>query len=263
MQTFSKRNANLASLLILTASLAACGGSDSQAGATVADEPVSTTPETPATADATESSTSAPVVSEPMPAEPTAPVQPSSPVAGNSAPSISGSAIVNATVGQAYSFVPTAADRDGDRLQFAISSKPSWATFNTSTGRLSGVPTSAHVGSHEQIVISVTDGKMTTKLPQFAITVAAAAPTSQNLAMSWDPPTTNSDGSTLTDLNGYRILYGVQPGVYNKSITVSAGLSRYTLENLQSGTRYYVVMVATNKAGVESQKSHELIVDMT
>ncbi len=252
MQTFSKRTANLVSLFILTASLAACGDGKSEmpVGAAVANETTSTP-----TADA-------PVVSEPVSAESTAPVQTTSPVAANRAPSIAGNAIVNATVGQTYNFVPTALDSDGDRLQFAIASKPSWATFDAATGRLSGVPTSANVGSHEQIVISVTDGNTTAQLPQFTIMVAAAAPAAQNIAMSWDPPIMNADGSTLTDLNGYRILYGVQSGVYTKSVPVSAGLTRYTLE-MQSGTRYYMVMIATNKAGVESQKSQEVVVDMT
>jgi hypothetical protein len=62
--------------------------------------------------------------------------------------------------GQAYNFVPAATDADHDSLQFAISSKPSWATFDAATGRLYGVP--ATVGSYEEIEISVTDGKVVT-----------------------------------------------------------------------------------------------------
>ena len=50
----------------------------------------------------------------------------------------------------AYSFQPTAKDANGDTLRFSISNKPAWATFSTTTGRLSGTPTAAsrHVLEH-------------------------------------------------------------------------------------------------------------------
>jgi hypothetical protein len=78
-------------------------------------------------------------------------------------------------VGQPYSFAPKASDADGDTLGFAISGKPSWATFNTTTGVLSGTPGSANVGSYSNIVISVSDGKASVALTAFAITVTAVA----------------------------------------------------------------------------------------
>jgi Putative Ig domain len=241
MQTFIKLNAKVASLLILTGALTACGGGGSSSTAPVA--------------------STDPMTSQPAPADPTAPTTSG---AANTAPTISGAAIAVATAGQAYSFTPVANDVDGDSLQFIISSKPAWASFDAATGRLSGVPKNTDVGAHEEIEISVTDGKQTARLAQFAITVAAAAPSIQNLTVSWDAPTTNSDGSTLTNLNGYRILYGVKSGVYTQAVSVSgAGLTRYILEGLQTGTQYYLVMIAVNSAGMESEKSHEVVVDMT
>jgi hypothetical protein len=243
MQTSIKTHiTRLAGLIVLAASLAACGGSGSE-GVTqnsTAPDQTTTQPGTPA------------------PSEIPAP-----PAAANHAPTISGAAIPSVSAGQAYNFVPAANDADGDHLTFTIASKPSWATFDTATGRLSGVPTNANVGSYEEIEISVSDGKSSTKLPQFAITVAAAAPTTRSVTLSWAPPTTNTDGSALTNLNGYRILYGTQSGVYTQTVTVNtAGITRYTLENLQSG-RYYLVMVAVNSAGAESDKSNEVVVDLS
>ena len=39
------------------------------------------------------------------------------------------------------SFVPTASDVDaGDALTYSITNQPSWASFSTSTGELSGTP---------------------------------------------------------------------------------------------------------------------------
>ena len=244
MQTnFTTHAARIASLLILSASLVACGGgggSESTGQATSA-EPT-TTPST---------DPSPPAMSPPM-------------VAANNAPTITGSAITSVTAGQAYSFVPQATDSDGDSLTFSISSKPSWATFNTTTGRLSGSPTNSNVGSYEEIQISVTDGKTTTQMAQFSITVAAAAATTVSHMVSWMPPTLNTDGSALTDLNGYRILYGTQSGVYTQSVPVNGtGLTTYTIDGMQAGTQYFIAMVAVNSAGNESDKSQEVVVGST
>src|SRR5262245_31963313 len=79
------------------------------------------------------------------------------PTQTNRAPTISGSPARTATVRTAYSFRPTASDPDGNTLGFSIQNRPSWATFSTATGQLSGTPTAA--GAHANIVISVSDGK--------------------------------------------------------------------------------------------------------
>jgi hypothetical protein len=63
----------------------------------------------------------------------------------------------------------------GATLTWSISNKPSWATFSTSTGSLTGTPTSQQVGTYSNIVISVTDGQVTNGTATFAIVVAAGA----------------------------------------------------------------------------------------
>ena len=60
-------------------------------------------------------------------------------------------------------------------MTFAVGSRPAWASFSTSTGRLSGTPTVA--GTFSNIRISVSDGKRTKSLPAFTITVAPASST--------------------------------------------------------------------------------------
>jgi Putative Ig domain len=107
--------------------------------------------------------------------------------AANRAPVISGNPPTSVSAGQAYSFQPTASDADGDTLAFTIQNKPSWATFNTTTGRLSGTPTSA--GTHAGIAISVDDGRATAALPSFTITVSAPAPANRAPVISGTPPT--------------------------------------------------------------------------
>src|SRR4029453_5899928 len=95
-------------------------------------------------------------------------------------------------------------------LTFSITNRPSWASFNTSNGTLSGTPTSSNIGTYSNIVIRASDGTLSASLPAFAVTVAAVGNGSATL--SWTPPTRNTDGTTLTNLPGYRIYYGTSSG---------------------------------------------------
>jgi len=172
----------------------------------------------------------------------------------NSAPTISGTPTTSVLAGSTFSFTPTTDDVDGDALTFTIQNRPSWATFSTTTGRLSGTPTAANVGTFTNIQISVSDGVATVALPAFAITVTQIATGSATL--SWSAPTQNTDGSSLTNLSGYRIYYGNSLGSLSQQINLSSvGLTTYVLGNLGSGT-WYFAMRAYNSAGVESALSN-------
>jgi hypothetical protein len=170
--------------------------------------------------------------------------------APNRAPVISGSPGTTATVGTAYSFRPTASDPDNDPLTFSIANLPSWATFSTSTGQLSGTPTAANVGPSSTITIMVSDGKATTALPGFSIVVNGA--TTGSLTINWTPSTTNTDGSSLTDLAGYRISYGTSATALTQTIQLAnPGLSSYVVDGLASGKWYFSIKSYTS-SGAES-----------
>lgn len=171
----------------------------------------------------------------------------------NHAPTISGTPTTSITAGGSYSFTPTASDSDGDTLGFSIQNKPSWATFSTATGKLSGTPTTA--GTYSSIIISVSDGKVSTALAAFAITVSAAStPTTGSATLNWTAPTTNTDGTALTNLSGYKIYYGTSASSLSNSVSVSLGLSSYMISNLASGTWYFAI-TAVNSSGIESALS--------
>ncbi len=145
--------------------------------------------------------------------------------AANRPPVISGTPGTSATVGQAYSFTPTASDPDGQTLTFSIANRPSWATtFNTSTGRLSGTPAAADAGSYAGIVVSVSDGTATVSLPSFTLTVQQVQTGSATI--TWTPPTQNTDNSSLTNLRGYRIYYGMSSSNLTRSSTYRTPASR-------------------------------------
>ncbi len=176
------------------------------------------------------------------------------PPPSTSAPTISGSPATSVRVGSAYSFTPTARDPNGDRLTFSISNRPSWASFSTSTGRLSGTPTSAQVGTYSNIVIRVSDGRTTVSLPAFNIAVTDVSAGSATL--TWTPPTRNADGSTLSNLAGYRIVYGTSPTSLNRTMEVrNPGISTYVVENLSPATYYFAVRAFTS-TGTESANSN-------
>ncbi|GFE91219.1 putative Ig domain-containing protein [Steroidobacter agaridevorans] len=172
---------------------------------------------------------------------------------GNRAPTISGTPATTVSAGSAYSFRPTASDPDGNTLTYSISNRPSWATFDGSTGQLSGTPSSANAGTYSNIAISVSDGTLSASLTTFAITVVQASNGSATL--SWTPPTQNTDGTSLTDLAGYRIVYGRTASSLDQTVQVAnAGTSAYTVTGLSSGLWYFRVK-AYNSSGVESDLS--------
>ena len=129
----------------------------------------------------------------------------------SSPPTISGTPPANVIAGQAYLFAPSASDPAGNALTFSIINRPSWSTFSTSTGQLTGTPNAANVGSYANITISVSDGILTASLPAFTVTVSASvtdAPptitgnpaTSVNAgsAYSFTPRASDPDGDVLT-----------------------------------------------------------------
>lgn len=172
---------------------------------------------------------------------------------GNHAPTISGSPAGSVTLGQTYSFKPTASDADGDKITFSIQNKPDWAAFDSATGRLSGQPTDADVGTYTGIVISATDGKATASLAAFSLAVNQIGDGSATV--TWNPPTENTDGTALTDLAGYRIRYGQAPNQLTNVVTITnVGITSAVIENLGPGTWYFGV-VAYNDEQVESSIS--------
>ncbi|MCL4792305.1 MAG: hypothetical protein KJ040_09675, partial [Gammaproteobacteria bacterium] len=110
----------------------------------------------------------------------------------NLPPVISGTPTTSINAGQAYNFLPSASDPNGNALTFSISNKPAWATFDTGTGRLYGTPGAGDVGTYTGIVIRVSDGTTTVALGTFSITVTQVS--NGTATISWIPPTQNTDG---------------------------------------------------------------------
>jgi hypothetical protein len=211
----------LALLVLSTALLAACGGDDEDPAAAAANQPSGNN----------------------LPAS-----------GGNSAPRITGAPTTTVLQGNAYLFTPSATDADGNPLTFSVANLPGWATFNSSTGRISGTPTAAQVGTYSNITISVSDGSATASLPSFSIQVVALA--TGSVTLSWTPPTSNTDGSPLNDLAGYRVYWGTSPTSLSNSVTVpNAGLATYVVGQLTPAVWHFAVTAYT-ATGYESGYSN-------
>lgn len=72
-------------------------------------------------------------------------------------------------------------------------------------------------------------------------------------SLSWMPPTQKADGSTLSNLAGYKIYYGTEIGNYTEVITIdNPGVANYVIENLLAGYTYYFVLTSYDTDGNES-----------
>jgi putative Ig domain-containing protein len=142
------------------------------------------------------------------------------PPPANVAPTIAGTPAITATVGQSYTFMPVGDDANDDALTFSVQNAPSWLTFTSATGRLSGIPATANIGTTNNIVITVSDGRGgTASLPAFNLTVAAAPttpPANRPPTITGNPATTGTAGTAYTftpvgsDPDGNTLSYSIQ-----------------------------------------------------
>jgi hypothetical protein len=78
------------------------------------------------------------------------------------------------------------------------------------------------------------------------------------VSLSWNPPTTNTDSTPLTDLAGYKVYYGTIAGYYTQSIVINnTATTTYQVNNLPDGTTYYFAITAYNTSLRESDYSNE------
>lgn len=92
--------------------------------------------------------------------------------------------------------------------------------------------------------------------PPRSYTLTCAFPGDTTATVHWVAPTTNTDGSALTDLAGFRVIYGNSPTNFSQSRAVpGASVLTSAFNSLTPGTWYFKVR-AVNTSGVESNDSN-------
>lgn len=96
------------------------------------------------------------------------------------------------------------------------------------------------------------------KVCQISNTKPAAPANSGTASLYWQAPTTNQDGSKLTNLAGYRVYYGTEDQPQRWSIGIaSPTVTSLVVNNLMGGVKYLFVVRAVNTNGAESENSNQ------
>jgi hypothetical protein len=170
---------------------------------------------------------------------------------------IAGSPATSVTVGQTYSFTPAATDSEGRTLVFSVTNMPSWATFNTSNGQLSGAPSAASVGSYANIVIAASDGRRSAALPAFTLQVLAAQSSASPPSpptISGTPPTSDVAGNaysftpSASGPSGMTLSFSVQNKPSWSTFSIATGQLSGTPTSAQTGTYSNIVLSVSDGA---------------
>jgi hypothetical protein len=169
---------------------------------------------------------------------------------------LSGAPKTTATAGSNYLYQPSLTQGSGD-VTFSVSGMPKWATFDSSTGVLTGTPATSDEGKTGPITITATNGASSASVGPFTIQVnAPTAATAATVSLAWNAPTQNADGTPITGLAGFHIYYGTTAGALSTTVNVSSPTTTtYVLQGLTHGT-YYFSVVAHNTSGQDSKSSN-------
>jgi hypothetical protein len=137
-------------------------------------------------------------------------------------------------------------------LKYSISNRPGWASFNASTGALTGTPPSSAAGTTQaDILVYVSNGAATAYLPQFNIRVWAASGSSPDKpVISGTPSSSATVGKsyafqpTAKDPAGKTLSFSVQNKPSWASFSIASGLLNGTPAS--SGTFGSIIITASN-----------------
>lgn len=167
---------------------------------------------------------------------------------------ISGTPPATVSAGSSYSFTPAVSGANGRTLSFAIVQKPSWASFNGSTGQLTGTPTSANVGSYKDIEIAVNNGISSAISSTFSVQVTSGSSTSttDKVTISGTPAPSVTAGSSYkfqpsaTDSAGRTLSYSVAHAPSWATFSIASGALSGTPTTSQTGSYTGVVISASD-----------------
>ncbi len=168
---------------------------------------------------------------------------------------------VSDTVAVSVSTPPTVSIAVGDQaVDVGANTTLSWSSRNadrcTASGGWEGPQTLNGMVSVGPID-TATSFSLTCEGPSGTAVAIASVGVNARLTVNWQPPTENTDGSQVTTLMWYRILWGTTSGSYSDQVTVDDGARTSHTLAVPPGD-YYVVMTVTDDTGQESAYSNEV-----
>ena len=176
-------------------------------------------------------------------------------ITAKNAPAISGAPATTVAEDSLYAFQADINTTSGEITSWSITGKPSWATFNTINGSLSGTPTNDNVGVDANITITATNEIGSVDLAAFDITVTN---TNDAPVATGASKTTNED--FLVDVNTTALISDVDVGDSiiltftqgaNGTVTNNSGILIYTPAPNFFGTDTFT-FTATDSASAAS-----------
>jgi Fibronectin type III domain len=87
---------------------------------------------------------------------------------------------------------------------------------------------------------------------------APPPPTTSSVTLTWTIPTLNTDGTQLTNLTGFKVIYGMSSTNLSQSLSIDGStVGTCQIDNLTSGTWYFAV-ISVASDGTESVPSNML-----
>lgn len=94
---------------------------------------------------------------------------------------------------------------------------------------------------------------------KYTLTCKAGASLPGTAELTWTAPTTNTDGSALSNLAGFRVQYGITSSALTSIVQVANPAARaYTMTGLDAGQTWFFTMTAYRADGAESSPTGQV-----
>ena len=153
----------------------------------------------------------------------------------------------------------TVSNPTGGMLTWTLTETAAWLGLNITSGTTTtetdsisaSVSTTGLSAASYSTVITVTASGSSNSPQAIPVTLTLTPPTTTGTAtLTWD-------ANTETDVTGYNVYMGTQPGVYGAPISIG-NITSYTVGNLTGGRTYYFSLTAVDTSGNESLPSSEV-----